>query len=202
MKIKICGLTQRREAQYMNKNRVDYCGFVLFYPKSKRNITIFKAQEIMEALHPDIKKAAVVVSPTVEEALAICQSGFDIIQIHGNLSEEVYDAITIDIWRAFNVKNMDEYEAVKNKDKIKGFVFDSSDPGSGIAFDHMLLDTIDRVEGKLFILAGGLNADNVKEAIDMVGPDVVDVSSGVEFVDKLGKEPGKVDEFVGAVYKF
>ena len=202
MRIKICGLIEPKEAQYMNKNRVDYCGMVLFYPKSKRNITIEQAQGIMLRLHDDIKRVAVVVSPTVDQVRSICRAGFNIIQVHGNLAPEVYNAITIEIWRAFNLSNMDQYEACKNMDKITGFVFDSSEPGSGVAYDHMLLDTVERVPGKLFILAGGLTASNVREAIDMVRPDVVDVSSGVEFIDKPGKEPGKVDEFVGAVYKF
>ena len=50
MLIKICGLTKVTEADYLNANHVDFAGFVLFFPKSKRNITIEQAKEIMQAL--------------------------------------------------------------------------------------------------------------------------------------------------------
>lgn len=54
-RIKICGLTSPEEAAFLPSNQVDYAGMVLFYPKSRRNITIEKAREIMEVLPPEIK---------------------------------------------------------------------------------------------------------------------------------------------------
>ena len=58
MKIKICGLTDPKEAGYVNEQRVDFIGMVLFFPKSKRNITLDRAREIMKCLDPDIQKVA------------------------------------------------------------------------------------------------------------------------------------------------
>lgn len=198
MQVKICGLTDKKEAAYLN-GKADYAGMVLFFEKSKRNIDIDKAKEIMASLDSAIKKVAVVVSPGVEEAKAICEAGFDIIQIHGSLSDDVYDAINIDIWKAFNVKDIDEYEHFLKKEKIKGFVFDSATPGSGLGYDYKLLENIKREPGKKFILAGGLNAKNVAKAIMEVNPDIVDVSSAVEYTDgKPGKNPVKIDEFIEA----
>lgn len=199
MKIKICGLTKVKEAEYLNKNHVDYAGFVLYYPKSKRNMSITDCAPIIKALNSSIKKVAVVVSPNISQVRAINEAGFDVIQVHGKLEKEVYDAIAIDVWKAFNVKDMDSYPDFKDLIKIRGFVFDSAEPGSGKAFDHDLLQKIERRADKQFILAGGINADNVADAILQINPDVIDVSSSVEFTDKPGKEPAKIDEFVEAV---
>ena len=66
-KIKICGLTSPAEARYLNENHVDFAGMVLFFPKSKRNISIEQAKDIMAALDASIKRVAVVVSPSIEQ---------------------------------------------------------------------------------------------------------------------------------------
>ena len=66
-KVKICGLTEIREAEIVNQYSADYAGMVLFYPKSRRNLPIGKAKEIITVLSSNIKKVAGVVSPTVEQ---------------------------------------------------------------------------------------------------------------------------------------
>lgn len=83
---------------------------------------------------------------------------------------------------------MDSYEKYHNDSRIAGYVFDAIEPGSGKTFDWKLVDNIPRDE-KLLLLAGGLNPDNVRMAIEAVHPDGVDVSSGVENDDKAGKNP-------------
>lgn len=198
MKIKICGLTKVEEASYLNENRVDFAGMVLFFPKSKRNITIDKAKEIIKALSIEIKKVAVVVSPTKEEIKQIEQAGFDYIQIHGNLSKELLKEIHLPILKAFNIVDMNQYEDYHNCKQVAGYVFDAIEPGSGKTFDWSLVKNIPRDE-KLLLLAGGLNPRNVKEAIKYLQPDGVDVSSGVEYGDKLGKDKEKIDLFVANV---
>lgn len=85
-----------------------------------------------------------------------------------------------------------------NDSRIAGYVFDAIEPGSGKTFDWKLVDNIPRDE-KLLLLAGGLNPDNVRMAIEAVHPDGVDVSSGVENDDKAGKNPEKIHDFVAAV---
>ena len=192
-KIKICGLTSPAEARYLNENHVDFAGMVLFFPKSKRNISIEQAKEIMAALDASIKRVAVVVSPSIEAA------GFDYVQIHGEIPEtEAEAAKAIPILKAFNVSDMGSYEKYHNDSRIAGYVFDAIEPGSGKTFDWKLVDNIPRDE-KLLLLAGGLNPDNVRMAIEAVHPDGVDVSSGVENDDKAGKNPEKIHDFVAAV---
>lgn len=200
-KIKICGLTSPAEARYLNENHVDFAGMVLFFPKSKRNISIEQAKEIMAALDASIKRVAVVVSPSIEQVRQIEAAGFDYVQIHGEIPEtetEAEAAIAIPILKAFNVSDMGSYEKYHNDSRIAGYVFDAIEPGSGKTFDWKLVDNIPRDE-KLLLLAGGLNPDNVRMAIEAVHPDGVDVSSGVENDDGAGKNPDKIHDFVAAV---
>lgn len=194
-KIKICGLTSPAEARYLNENHVDFAGMVLFFPKSKRNISIEQAKEIMAALDASIKRVAVVVSPSIEQIKQIEAAGFDYIQIHGKIPETEVEA---PILKAFNVSDMGSYEKYHNDSRIAGYVFDAIEPGSGKTFDWKLVDNIPRDE-KLLLLAGGLNPDNVRMAIEAVHPDGVDVSSGVENDNKAGKNPEKIRDFVTAI---
>lgn len=210
MKIKICGITSEKEAGYLNDNKVDFAGFV-FYEKSKRNITIDKARLIMNRLDSNIKKVAVMVSPTLEEVIDKEDAGFDVIQIHGELKESILDKTRKEAWCAINLSG-EEYEekmrwimGLKPNQyrKITGIVIDSKNFGSGETFDWQrnkdkLKEKV--FKDKTFILAGGLNSDNVSEAISILHPDIVDVSSGVEAsVDKVGKEKRLIDDFVFAV---
>ena len=196
-KVKICGLTSPAEAQYLNENHVDFAGMVLFFPKSKRNISIEQAMEIMAALDASIKRVAVVVSPSIEQIRQIEAAGFDYVQIHGEIPQPE-SAIAIPILKAFNVSDMGSYEKYHNDSRIAGYVFDAIEPGSGKTFDWRLVDNIPRDE-KLLLLAGGLNPDNVRMAIEAVHPDGVDVSSGVENDNGAGKNPEKIHDFVAAV---
>lgn len=202
MKIKVCGLTSPNEAAYLNQNHVDFAGFVLFFPKSKRNISIAQAQEIMKKLDSSIQKVAVVVSPTPAQTAEICKSGFDYIQIHGNLEKNVLSSLTIPVLKAFNIKDMEYFHTYQTCPKIKGYVFDAQEPGSGTVFDWNLISNIPR-DDKLFLLAGGLNPDNVADAIQALSPDGVDVSSGVEYgKELLGKDPEKIHAFVTNAKRF
>ncbi len=195
-KIKICGIRTVSDALLLNKYEIDYAGFVVFYEKSKRYVTIEKAKELMEVLDKSIKKVAVTVSPTVEEIEAIERSGFDYIQIHGILAKESFDAIRLPILRAFNVTDMDKYLVYKECHKVAGYVFDAVVPGSGETFDWSLVKDMPK-DDKIFILAGGLSDSNVAQAIKYINPQVVDVSSSVE--NDFGKDEEKIIKFVRSV---
>ncbi len=210
MKIKICGITSENESDYLNDNKVDFAGFV-FYEKSKRNITIDKARLIMNRLDSNIKKVAVMVSPTLEEVIDKEDAGFDVIQIHGELKESILDKTRKEVWCAINLSDEEYEEKIRWLNKLKpnqyakitGIVIDSKNFGSGETFDwRRNMDKLKEkvFKDKTFILAGGLNSDNVSEAISILNPDIVDVSSGVEAsVDKVGKEKRLIDDFVFAV---
>lgn len=193
--VKVCGLTDTVEADYLNKNKVDFAGFVLFFPKSKRNISIEKAEQIMAELDENIKKVAVIVSPDESEIQQINGSGFDYVQIHGEIKDRLLEQISKPVFKAFNIKDIKNIHKYQNNAKIVGYVFDAAAPGSGKVFDWSILNDIKR-DAKTFILAGGLNDSNVREAIKLVNPDVVDVSSGVEYDSGRGKDPEKIKQFI------
>ena len=193
--VKVCALTDTMEADYLNKNKVDFAGFVLFFPKSKRNISIEKAEQIMAELDENIKKVAVIVSPDESEIQQINGSGFDYVQIHGEIKDRLLEQISKPVFKAFNIKDIKNIHKYQNNAKIVGYVFDAAAPGSGKVFDWSILNDIKR-DAKTFILAGGLNDSNVREAVKLVNPDVVDVSSGVEYDSGRGKDPEKIKQFI------
>jgi phosphoribosylanthranilate isomerase len=197
-KVKICGLTATNEAKMLNDNRVEYGGFVLFYPKSKRNVTLDKAQEIANQLDNKIKKVAVTVSPTLEQVKLIQEAKFDFIQIHGAISEEVMKQINIPIFKAFHMGDKIFDGIFPQQDKIIGVVFDGKIPGKGKVFDWTLVQGFNR-DKRLLMLAGGLNIENIVEGICYIEPDIVDVSTGVENPNGKGKCAKKVREFVEKV---
>lgn len=197
-KIKICGLTTPQEAEWVSKSQVDYAGMVLFFPKSKRNITIEQAKEIMKSMLPQIQKVAVVVSPSALQIKEIQKAGFDIVQIHGQVLPEALETLRIPFLRAFNVDNMQEWERYEAEPKCIGYVFDAVKPGSGETFDWSSIPNLPE-DGKPYLLAGGLNPANVGSAVAAMHPYGVDVSSGVERDSGTGKDPEKMGAFVRAV---
>lgn len=198
-KIKICGMTCHDDIKYVNELNVDFAGFVMFFPKSKRNISPSHAIELLTYLNPSIKSVAVVVSPTVEQVKIIQNCRFDYIQIHGELGDDVIQNSKIPILRAFNMSNLIELDKCRICEKIAGYVLDAAKPGSGKVFDWSLVKNISFPKDKILLLAGGLNSQNVAEAINFIHPYGVDVSSGVEKECGMGKDLNKVQEFVRCV---
>lgn len=194
-KIKICGITCREDIECVNEFKPDFAGFVMFYEKSRRNLTVKAASKLLKSLDGGIKSVAVTVSPTAQQVRIISELGFDYIQIHGNLYDEVLESAQLPILRAFNVSDMDLFSAYSGNVKIAGYVFDALTPGSGKTFDWSLLPKIPD-DGKILLLAGGLNPDNVCSAVECVHPYGVDVSSGVENDGKIGKDRDKVRRFI------
>ena len=94
MQVKICGLTKKEEATYLNDVGADYAGFV-FYSKSKRNVSFAQSKEIREQLNPQIQAVAVTVSPDRNMIKKIINSGFDVIQVHGELTKEALDTCMV-----------------------------------------------------------------------------------------------------------
>jgi len=212
IEIKVCGITKEEEIEYINEAEVNYAGFV-FYEKSKRNISIEDAEKISMGLRQSIKRVAVMVSPDIAFINRLNNMRFDIYQIHKELSLDVIDKADKPIWLAVNVDNTDDLAERINwinelsesrRDKIEAIVVDSSNFGSGKTFDWKKSKRLKKA-GTLsppnirFVLAGGLNSENVNEGISLFEPDIVDVSSSVE--GDNGKDRLKITKFVKAVRK-
>ena len=211
MEVKICGLTRVEEAEYLNEAAADYAG-VVFFEKSRRNVTVEKAKEIMEALDKNIKKVGVTVSADAALAEKIQNAGFDILQVHDRLSTEVLEKVQIPIWYAVNIADEGALEEKMSflqtlpgelSKKIEAIVVDGAEYGSGRPFNWRKSKRLKKAgaqsppqifSDRKFVLAGGLNVSNVREGIDGFSPDVVDVSSGVE--NENGKDRKLINEFI------
>lgn len=205
-KVKICGITEEREAEFLNEEKADYAGMV-FYKKSRRNISFARAEKLLRRLNGEILKVAVSVNPDLKFAKEAAQMGFDLLQIHGNLAKEVRENSPLPIWRAVNITDVNALHAFfkeeerEGTEKIIGYVADGFTYGGGRPFDwKKLRDPVrEKIKGKQLILAGGLTEQNVKEGIRCFMPDVVDVSSGVEEEGK--KSRSKITIFIRKVRK-
>ncbi|HAU84526.1 MAG TPA: phosphoribosylanthranilate isomerase [Lachnospiraceae bacterium] len=199
--IKICGLTCKEDIDIINEFPITYAGFVLYVPKSKRNLTLEQAQQLKAGLKESVKTVAVTVSPTKEQVELIQEAGFDVIQIHGSLHREVEQYVKIPVFRAVNVETEEDIQKVMKEasNKISYFVFDGRTPGGGETFDWGMLKKMVDNTTKI-MLAGGLTDKNVGEAIRLLHPGIVDVSSGVEKETGKGKDKEKIARFVKAVF--
>lgn len=198
--IKICGITSEEEIGYIAKAGINYAGFVLFFQKSKRNLSLERAENLVAKLPEDIASVAVMVSPTKEQVEAVVDAGFSAIQIHGKVEDSIITSCQIPVFKAFNVSDMDDFLHYEQMDEVVGFVMDAAVPGSGKTFDWDLLQKLPSTE-KQVLLAGGLNPDNVGEALTACAGkiDGVDTSSGVERADGNGKSKERIEAFVRAV---
>lgn len=219
MKAKICGITTAQEAEYLNESKADYAGFVL-YKKSKRSITLQSAVEVMDSLDSTIKRVAVMVSPSVSDLLLVEDAGFQILQVHKVLRRELLAHASIPIWYAISLwdrrmlmKAVTYLEELPKtlQSKITGIVVDGADFGGGKTFDWEQTKAEygslrDQIGGRQLILAGGLTPENVSEGMRLFTPDVVDVSTGVEYEDLEGKDtrksPIKIKQFMGKVREY
>ena len=203
-KIKICGITDEWEAEYLNEAGADYAGFV-FYGKSRRNISIDRALAVAGRLDLRVLKVAVVVSPTAQFVRGIQAAGFDILQVHGEFCKEARREARIPVWRAVNIRNisaLEEFfreEQKQDKRCIRGYVADGGSYGAGRVFDWEATGgkLHAYAAGKQLLLAGGLAEENVQQGIMRIHPDVVDVSSGVEEDGRKSRE--KIKRFIRKV---
>ncbi len=201
MKVKVCGLTSFEDASLALDQGVDVLGFN-FYPRSPRYIAPTTARKIVRRLPPFALTVGLFVnesSPAVLAEAARC-AGVQILQLHGDepadycrqLSEwTVIKAVRIG--KGFSHESVADYP-------VQAFLLDAKDDvlfgGTGKTFDWRIAQTLRNLHP--IILAGGLHAGNVGEAIRMVRPYGVDVCSGVESSPGR-KDPARLKEFMDEV---
>jgi phosphoribosylanthranilate isomerase len=204
--IKICGICSRPDLEQVCALGPDAVGFI-FWPKSKRYVRPEQMAAWLPSIPESIKKVGVFVEPTADDLEAIareCQ--LDAVQIHQTSNDWKIDRPLyhgLEIWLS---PKMEEnvapsvLQAVSPEPSV--LLADAFDPntigGTGVVGDWDAAAQMKQALGKPLMLAGGLNPENVAEAIETVDPWGVDVSSGVE------KEPGvknirKVKKFISSV---
>jgi phosphoribosylanthranilate isomerase len=198
-KIKICGITNLNDAFLGLDLGADALGFI-FYRYSKRSISSEDALRIISKLPPFVTTVGVFVNQGVEELKSMKREiGFDLFQLHGDEEPDYCRELGNSVIKAIRVKdciNQDDIDSFP----VQALLFDAYSTaefgGTGRSFNWELLKGI--ALSKSVILSGGLTAENVAEAIDIVNPYAVDVSSGVE--DYPGKKnPVKLKAFIAAV---
>ena len=178
-KIKICGLFRDCDIDYINEAMPDYAGFILHFPKSHRNIDPVQAQHLRGRLRPEIRAVGVFVDQPVQTVLeAVKIARLDVIQLHGH-EDNVYIQIIKEktgkpVWKALRIRTaLDLDEArVSSADEV---ILDNG-YGTGVPFDWKMV----REFGRPFVLAGGLTPGNIREAVRLLRPKALDLSSGVE----------------------
>ena len=189
-KVKICGLSTASAVETACQTGADYIGFV--FADSRRRVSLEQAQKLAALVPPAVQKVGVFVSPSLSELRkAISVANLDLVQIHGDFDEELLTQVGRPVIRAYQVKG----ELKEFSQQVDYLLFDAPLAGSGQTFDWQVFD-----ESQIhqpFFIAGGLNAGNVREAIQHFAPYAVDVSSGVETDGK--KDLQKITEFIERV---
>ncbi|CAM3828909.1 phosphoribosylanthranilate isomerase [Mesobacillus zeae] len=197
MKVKICGITDIGTARHAKEIGADAIGFV--FAESRRKVTVEQAAAISAMVNEDPVKVGVFVNESYENIMRTAeQASLDMIQLHGEEPPELARKIKLPVIKAFSfqkgmsVNGMLAYPAdYLLLDSPAG----AHRGGNGTAFDwHLLQD--ENFDRSRLILAGGLHHGNVKAAVTIVRPFMVDVSSGVES-DGV-KDQQKMNEFISA----
>ena len=189
-KVKICGLSTKEAVKTAVSAGSDYIGFV--FAPSKRQVTVEQATELAKFIPSHIQKVGVFVSPSRAELLeAVDKVGLDLVQVHGQVVDKLFENLPCGSIQAVQV---DEGGHVPNS-QADYLLFDAPVAGSGQTFDWGQLDTTELSQP--FFIAGGLNEDNVEEAIQHFTPFAVDVSSGVETDGQ--KDHEKIRRFIERV---
>lgn len=194
MLIKVCGITTIEAAKTVERAGADFIGF-LFAP-SKRQISAEAAQKIASELSPELKKVGVFVNESVENIIDIAKTvGLDYIQLHGDEDANFAKRIPYPVIKAFSIDKADP--TVIEAFPAQFILLDSPGKnyrgGSGETFNWQEIKKLNLADKKI-ILAGGLNVQNVQDAIQTVAPQGIDVSSGVETNGE--KDPEKIVQFL------
>ena len=198
-KIKICGLKCPEDIAYVNEAKPDYCGFIIEFPKSSRNVTGDQVRILIADLDKNIIPVGVFVNAAPERVEELLLDGtIRIAQLHGQEDDDYIRRIQKNtgsqVIKAFSVKAAQDIELAL-KSPADYILLDQGGGGTGQTFDWSLIPEIKRP----FFLAGGLGADNLEQAVDTIRPYAVDLSSSVE-TDGV-KDRSKILEAVSLVHK-
>ena len=183
-RIKFCGMTRAEDIKAACDLGVDAVGVIL-YPKSRRGLSLSQAEKITNALSPLVSLVAVMVNPSRKEVeAAINTLPMQYIQFHGNESADFCDSFAFPYIKAIQAKNaIYILEQAMQFSKAEAILLDTPSGGAfggkGECFDW---ECIPKNITKPLILAGGLNANTVANAIRTVSPYALDLCSGIESV--------------------
>ena len=190
-RIKVCGITSIEDSYDCIDAGIDALGFI-HYPVSKRHIGIDKIYQICKNLPPFVSLIALLVDPSKQLVEDIRNNTpIDCLQFHGSETAESLAEIKMPYYKKVSLDSISFDVAANTYKAANALLADtptqhgSIPGGTGRVFDWQLTK---RTSAKPLILAGGLNPDNIAQAIEQCRPYAVDVNSGVEI------RPGKKDK--------
>jgi len=201
VRVKICGITNLEDARLAADLGAQALGFI-FYPKSPRSIKPEAARDIIKNLPPLVLSVGVFVDEEATVVREVAQNvGLDWVQLHGQESPEYCRALGRRVIKGFRVQDQSSLAVLPNyRDAVQAFLLDTYRPGTpggtGETFDWELARRAQ--DYGPVILAGGLTAANVGQAITIAQPAAVDVASGVEATPGV-KDPERLKAFFEAV---
>ncbi len=195
--VKICGITNVEDALWAARRGATAIGLI-FAEESPRRVTLEAARAIVSELSDSVLRVGVFVNHTVEFVNGcVRELGLSYAQLHGEEAPEYCRKVKANVIKAFRISSRSDLDSLKGYD-VDAFLLDTFSPsrrgGTGTTFDWSLAIAAKNF-GVPIILSGGLNPENVAEAIERVAPAGVDASSGVE-VSPGRKDREKVKLFV------
>lgn len=209
IRLKFCGLTSLVDVEFADRLGADYLGFIL-HPKSPRYLALRQFRDMAPLLPDGRKKVAVVVEPSDEELARILEAGFDRVQIHFRLP---IDSVRLAQWEKIVGRDRlwlapklpprtafpPEVLAVKTT-ILWDTYHESGFGGSGLTGDWASFSEHQAAHpDRQWVLAGGLNSENIEQALQESGARFVDVGSGIEAAPGI-KDHVKMKAFVLAVH--
>jgi len=198
MKLKACGLTNPLEVETCVSLNVDYCGFILNYPKSHRHISLKKARDLTNINKGKSKYVGVLVRPTEEELNEFSKLNFDYFQLYGNFDtrklKEIKEKFKKKIISTVQVEKKEDiakYKLIENNSDI--ILWDSSGYEQSIGWDFNWLKHISIDVEKM--VAGNITVDKIQDLIGLA--DIIDVSGALE-TNKV-KDINKIKKFVNKI---
>lgn len=194
-KVKLCGLKRPCDIEYANELMPDFIGFVFAF-KSRRFVSYDKAENLRKKLNEDITPVGVFVNEPIENIVYLVNKNIiGMVQLHGSEDndyiKELRSKVNCPIIQAFHIEA--EQDIAKAEKSEADLIMLDSGGGTGETFNHSLISNINRD----FFLAGGLDSENVYDAISKFNPYAVDASSSLE--TDGAKDKDKITAFVKAV---
>jgi phosphoribosylanthranilate isomerase len=200
MKLKVCGLSSSTEVETCVSLGVNYCGFILNYPKSHRYVTLDQVKNLTNIYKKNTKYVGVLVKPTQEELNKFSKLNLDYFQLYGDYNSEqlikIKDKFKKKIISTIQVKkkeDIDKYKLIENDSNI--ILWDSSGYEESLSWDYNWLKPVSTKVEKM--IAGNITFDKIKNLVNLA--DTIDVSGALE-TNKV-KDINKIKKFTNEIKK-